>query len=115
MTIRIEVDFNSRDDAGMVPALVEATDAPLRVGDLVEAFDDEGYRCPAVVARVEGGIVALDPAWRAFAAPGEARIVLTSAPPAMWAEWKNRLTIALAPVSVVQPAFPATGSTPAHP
>lgn len=108
MTTRIEVDFNSRDDAGMVPALAEDADAPLRVGDPVEAYDDEGYRCLAFVAGVSGVVVALDPVWRAFAAPGDARMVVTALPPAMWADWKNRLTVAFSLRMPTVPTAPAT-------
>ena len=110
---RIEVDFNSRDGEGMVPALAEDADGPMRVGDAVEAYDDEGYRCLAVVVARAGDIVALDPVWRAFAAPSEARVILIGTPPAMWADWRNRLTVALSPVSIMRPVSSTTGREPA--
>lgn len=110
MTTRIEVDFNSRDDAGMVPAPIEDADGPLRVGDQVEAYDDEGYRCLAIVATVAGEFVALDPVWRAFVSPDQPRIVLTLVPSTMWADWKNALTLALTRLS--SPAPEAITSEP---
>jgi hypothetical protein len=109
MTTRIEVDFNSRDAAGMVPALVEDAEGPLRVGDFVEAFDDEGYRCLSVVASVQGDMLALDPVWNAFAAPDEARVVIAGAPSTMWTDWKNRLTVGIWPVAIARPIQPSTG------
>ncbi|MEK6720586.1 MAG: hypothetical protein AABZ33_07960 [Chloroflexota bacterium] len=103
MTTRIEVDFNSRDAGGALPALIADADGSIRVGDIVESYDLEGYRCPAIVARVSEGIVALDPLWRAFAAPNEPRIVLTRPVEAMWAGWTNRLTVTFSRATVIVP------------
>lgn len=95
--ISIEVDFNSRDEYGMVPAAIADADGPVRVGDFVETFDLEGYRCPGVVARLATETIAIDPVWRAFAGPEEARIVLRSSSELMWPDWRNRLTLTLWP------------------
>jgi hypothetical protein len=95
--IRVEVDFNSRDEYGMVPAAYADADGPVRVGDLIETFDLEGYRCPGVVARLANDGIAIDPVWRAFAAPEEARIVLRRPIELMWPDWRNRLTLTLWP------------------
>ena len=106
--IRVEVDFNSRDEYGMVPAATADADGPVRVGDLIETFDLEGYRCPGVVARLVNQTVAIDPVWRAFAGPEEARVVLTTAIESMWPNWRNRLTLTLwprqMPSRVLQPS-----------
>ncbi len=111
MSTRIEVDFNSRDEAGTIPALLADADGPVRVGDTVETYDAEGYRCPAVVARVADGILAFDPLWRAFAPPNEPRIVLTRNVEAMWAGWTNRLTVTFSRATVVMPpSRPRTSS-----
>lgn len=115
MTTRIEVDFNSRDDAGMVPALFADADAPLRVGDTVEAYDDEGYQCPALVTALTSTVVSLEPLWRAFAGPNDARIIVTATSPAMWTDWKNRLTVSLSPATVVTGVESSTTTREAAP
>jgi hypothetical protein len=113
--IRIEVDFNSRDGHGMLPAAIADADGDVRVGDFVEAFDTEGYSCPGVVARLANESIAIDPVWRAFAAPQEARVVLRwSSSDLMWPDWRNRLTLTFWPRQ--RPAHtlqPSTG--PAEP
>jgi hypothetical protein len=94
MTTRIEVDFNSRDDEGRLPALIQRPRTRLKTGTVVQAYDDEGYRCVAVVSSVRNGYAALDPLWQTFAAPGESIVssMRTSLPDAV--EWKNQLTMA---------------------
>lgn len=96
---RIEVDFNSRDDAGYVDAPIADADGPSRVGDHVQTYDDQGNRCLAIVARVTATRIGLDPLWQTFAAPSESRLVVVS-PPGMWAVWKNGLTLSLQPTTL---------------
>ena len=96
----IEVDFNSRDDAGHIPALI---DEPVAVGELVDMFDDEGNRCLGRVAGFHGGSVAIRADWAAFAAETESRFVVTTdrredGQPALYAPtFASPLTISLAP------------------
>lgn len=109
--IRVEVDFNSRDEYGMVPAAIADADGPVRVGDFIETFDLEGYRCPGVVARLANQTIAIDPVWRAFAAPEEARVFLRSSSELMWPDWRNRLTLTLWPRQLPSRASqPSTGT-----
>lgn len=112
MTTRIEVDFNSRDDAGHVPAPMADADGPLRVGDMVEAYDDAGYRCFAIASSVAGASVSLDPLWQTFAAPNESRLVRVTTPPGLWSIWKNGLTVTLSLTTSRQPAKSTTGREP---
>ena len=82
--IRVEVDFNTRDDAGLVPALIEDAAVPLAVGDRVDAFDDEGYRCLAEVASINNVTAQLAPIWQTFSEPGEAFATVQRVSPRMW-------------------------------
>jgi hypothetical protein len=102
MTTRVEVDFNSRDDAGRVPARLEDADVPLRVGVEVEAFDDAGNRCLAVVASIAGDVVALDPIWTSFAVPTASRLVLVAAP-GLHARWTSTLSATLSVMRDISP------------
>ena len=96
MATRIEVDFNSRDDEGFVPALVTDADGPLQPGTWVEAFDAAGFTCLAMVISATGAVAALDPIWRTFAEPGESRLVLANQPGSMTAgEWSSPLSVTL--------------------
>lgn len=114
-TTRIEVDFNNRDDAGFVPALLADADGPVRVGDAVELFDDEGDRCIAIVAAVSGPTLAADVLWQTFAAPGESRFVLTSVPDGLWSSWRGRLAVMFQPVARLAPPNVSTGADAAAP
>jgi hypothetical protein len=75
---RIEVDFNNRDDQGLVPANAAEASGPIERNSIVEAFDDEGYRCFAMVGSVRHDVVTLSPLWETFAAPDAARLVPSS-------------------------------------
>lgn len=114
MTTRIEVDFNTRDDHGFVAALLADADGPVRVGDEVQAYDEEGYRCLAIVTAVAASHVSLDPLWQAFAAPGESRLVIAPAP-GVWVDWKNGLTVALRAPTAFRVNAPTTAPQPTDP
>jgi hypothetical protein len=78
MTTRVEVDFNSRDDWGRIPAPLADIEGPLRLGDAVEAYDEEGNRCTGFLAAVEGEYALIDPTWATFTPPDRARVALVS-------------------------------------
>lgn len=103
MTTRVEVDFNSRDDAGRVPASLSEVEGPLRVGETVEAYDDDGNRCLVIVTSLSGRAIALDPVWRTFSSRDESRLVVTGAPFDLWADWRNRLTVSFVQATVTGP------------
>lgn len=104
MTTRIEVDFNSRDDAGRVPASLSGVEGPLRVGETIEAYDDDGNRCLVIVTSMSVGAIALNPVWRTFSARDESRLVVTGAPYDLWADWRNRLTVSFVQGTVTRSA-----------
>jgi hypothetical protein len=79
---QIEVDFNSRDENGYVPALVSSADGPLQPG--------------AMVVAVEHGVVALDPIWRTFTKPHASRLRLQPIPGRRF-EWTGPLSVTLVP------------------
>ncbi len=89
---RIEVDFNSRDDAGLLPAAPTDSDGPVMPGQAVELFDDEGNRCLATVI-ASGDSLALAPIWQTFAGPDQSRLVVSNG--VMRAMWRNPLTVLL--------------------
>ena len=74
MTARIEVDFNSRDDLGRLPAPMSDADH-LEVGQIVDAFDDDGNRCLARVSALAGGWASLAPFWETFADEESSRLL----------------------------------------
>ena len=97
---RIEVDFNSRDASGFVPALIGDADGFPSHNELVDLFDDEGNRCFAVVAGT-GDVLALTPLWQTFVEPNRSRMVID--PGFGVAEWRNALTVYLSlPMQMVQ-------------
>jgi hypothetical protein len=79
MTTRIEVDFNDRDDEGLIPANPADATGPLRRGAWVDAFDDEGYRCLATVTGLTTNRVTIQPNWNTFVEPTESRVVVPGA------------------------------------
>jgi hypothetical protein len=83
----IEVDFNSRDDLGCVPAEIKGP-GPRR-GDRVDLHDDEGNRCMARVVGEAGGYISLSPEWDTFTLAGHSRVVVAdSAPRPDVATWR---------------------------
>jgi hypothetical protein len=112
MTRKIEVDFNSRDDNGFVPALIRHPRTRLPIGSVVQAFDDEGYRCVAVVESLTDGLPTVSPLWQTFAAPGESLVTNASASPALLATWKNMMTLS---ISRVVSQIPVSGEVFAVP
>lgn len=100
MATRIEVDYNSRDDAGLIPALLEDASGHLHVGDTIETYDDAGYRCLAVVESVVGERAAMNPLWQTFATPEQASAWIERASPRLLPEWTNRLTVYVSVMSV---------------
>jgi hypothetical protein len=95
MTTRIEVDFNDRDDQGLIPANTADAEGPLRRGVWVDAFDDEGYHCLATVARLTSSVVTLQPNWNTFVEPGESRVLVAGA------DYQSPLTVSLYPAQTV--------------
>jgi len=65
--VRIEIDLNSRNDEGLVPAFIEDADGYIAVGDTVTAFESEDeVAAPAVVRKVAHGFAYLDVDWDAM-------------------------------------------------
>ncbi|NGO09311.1 hypothetical protein G5C60_17310 [Streptomyces sp. HC44] len=65
--VRIEIDLNSRNDEGLVPAFIEDADGYIAVGDTVTAFESEDeVAAPAVVRKIEHGFAYLDVRWSAM-------------------------------------------------
>jgi hypothetical protein len=93
---QIEVDFNSRDDNGYIPALVSDADSPLQPGAWVETFDLAGFHCQAMVVGVQDGVLALDPIWRTFTRPGASRLRLQPIHGRRF-EWASALSVTLVP------------------
>lgn len=108
MTTRVEVDFNSRDDWGMIPAPLGGIDGPYRVGDTVEAFDDEGNRCTGLIASIAADSVAFEPFWPTFAPPDANRLIVTSAR-GFTTRWTSGLTVAIS--ARLRPMAASTGGT----
>jgi hypothetical protein len=102
---QIEVDFNSRDDQGYVPALVADADGPLQLGAWVEAFDLAGFHCLAMVVGIADEVIALDPIWRTFSRPGASRLRLQPIAGRRF-EWSGPLSVTL--VSRVTHILPIT-------
>jgi hypothetical protein len=50
---KLRVDFNSVDAEGFVRSRLSRADSPIEVGQVVEAYDDEGAHCKAAVASVD--------------------------------------------------------------
>ncbi|WP_327403843.1 hypothetical protein OG194_29680 [Streptomyces sp. NBC_01288] len=65
--MRIEIDLNSRNEEGLVPAYLEDADGYVTIGDTVTAFESEdGVAAPAVVRKVAHGFAYLDVDWDAM-------------------------------------------------
>ncbi|MFF9123176.1 hypothetical protein ACF09J_07740 [Streptomyces sp. NPDC014889] len=65
--MRIEIDLNSRDAEGRVPAFLSDADGHVSVGDLVTAFESEDeVAAPAVVKKIAHGVAYLDVDWDAM-------------------------------------------------
>lgn len=65
--VRIEIDLNSRDKKGRVPAYLEDADGHISVGDTVTAFESEDeVAAPALVLEVAHGVAYLDVDWSAM-------------------------------------------------
>ena len=110
--IRIEVDFNRRDERGLVPALVDAGAVTPAVGERVDAFDDEGHRCLALVVTADLRELALDPLWPTFASPHESRVIVGSVLGSLAMTPRNLLTVAVQVVAHPTQE-PATGGADA--
>ena len=76
---RIEVDFNDRDESGLIPASIADADGPLAPAAWVDAFDDEGYHCLATVGTLTDELVTLEPAWATLAEPRASRLLVLGA------------------------------------
>ncbi len=110
MTTRIEVDFNARDETGHVPAALSEADGPVRVGEYIDLYDDDGYRCLALVSEVAGERVAASPLWQTFTSESESRLLPVRGP-----QWRivNRLSVVFGTEQLERQEFIPTGS--AHP
>ncbi|MEV0483168.1 hypothetical protein AB0I69_21495 [Streptomyces sp. NPDC050508] len=65
--VRIEIDLNSRDEEGRVPAYIEDADGFIQAGDVVTAFESEDeVAAPAVVKKIAHGFAYLDVDWDAM-------------------------------------------------
>lgn len=95
MITRIEVDFNDRDEQGMIPASPADAEGPLRRGAWVDAFDDEGNQCLVTVVKVTPDMASLVPNWNTFIEPGESRVLIAGA------DYQSPLTVSLFPQSRV--------------
>jgi hypothetical protein len=78
MPTRIEVDFNSRDEAGLIPAYVADITGPYGVGSTVEAYDVEGNRCTGRIASITGEHLAIEPFWQTFTDQSVVQVFVTS-------------------------------------
>ena len=87
MTDRIWVDFNSRDENGLVPAARRRIAHVPPVGTLVDSVDDEGNRCLARVTQVGPSVVTLEPLWQTFAGPDQPRVVPGTEPASFLLSW----------------------------
>jgi hypothetical protein len=76
MATRIEVDFNTRDDADDLLAPLGDAEGPVQPGALVDCFDDEGNRCLGLIAGFSTHSVAVTPLWATFVRPGEGRALV---------------------------------------
>jgi hypothetical protein len=93
---RIEVDFNDRDDSGLIPASTADADGHLVRGAWVDAFDDEGYRCLATVGSLHAESVTLIPNWNTFTEPNESRLI------APGADYQGPLTVSFFPAHLAR-------------
>lgn len=85
----LNVDFNSRDERGFVPAVGAA-----RVGEDVDLVDDDGNHCMGRVSYAEADRLSINPAWATWADEGESRLVLAPQPgPWLSPRWLNPLTV----------------------
>lgn len=89
MTMRVLVDFNTRDEQGHVPAYLGTLDHLPAIGEVIDAVDDEGNRCIARIAGIVGSVVALAPEWRTFVEPTDNRLVPNRAPRGWSISWSS--------------------------
>lgn len=78
---RVRVDFNSVAADGLVRGRSSRADGPVDVGDVVEAYDDEGTALRMRVDRVEDGRLGLVPAGEVTVTAG-AQFLLSVGDPA---------------------------------
>ncbi|MDX3294628.1 hypothetical protein PV569_13020 [Streptomyces scabiei] len=65
--MRIEIDLNSRDELGRVPAYLEDANGYIAVGDTVTAFESEDeVAAPALVKKIAHGVAYLEVDWAAM-------------------------------------------------
>ena len=103
---RIEVDFNTRDERGLIPAPVADINGAFRIGDMVEAFDEDGNRCSGRIAQQSGAYILIDPVWATFTTPDASRLRILRAT-GLSSSWVSGLSVVLTPTSL----RPSVGST----
>lgn len=114
--VRIEIDLNSRNEEGYVPAYLSDADGHISVGDTVTAFESEDeVAAPAHVKRVAHGVAYLDVDWDAMtddvpvpvARPVTVRLTETRSSTSSGASWIR------VPIKIKQMVTPLLAATAA--
>ncbi|QTU64236.1 hypothetical protein [Streptomyces scabiei] len=105
--VRIEIDLNSRDEFGRVPAYLEDANGYIAVGDTVTAFESEDeVAAPAVVKKIAHGVAYLDVDWSAMTDDVPAPVAHPASGPLTEARTSNSSTASWVPIKIKKAVTP---------